>query len=375
MDTPKPRPGSLAATPAVVFQTNQFHWRQVESTNYATYIANLRAIGCPEPTIKDIILTDVMKLFAERRGQFYQNGREFKFWETSERHALTARQMEERDKQLSKIDKELPGILRDLLGINYDRELNKYFVDSHEDEQRLSFVPEDKRNQLLALREEIEGLKEHLVDQAQSGQPTDVEGLRRIRQYQKEMLGQILTPAEQQEYELRTSDTADRLRRQLVGFSPTEREFREMFNLWQAHDEEFALISADDQNASKAKEQDQQRIEEMIRSKLAPERVLDYDRARSQDYQLLSFFAARYELPQATAQTIFEVKQLAENARRDLFAQQNLAEEQRQAALTAIQQETQQAIRQRLGDQLFPVYARNGGTWMETLGDPEGTSK
>ena len=45
--------------------------RQVESKDYRTYIANLRGVGCPEATIKDIILTDLMKLFVEQ----YPNNR------------------------------------------------------------------------------------------------------------------------------------------------------------------------------------------------------------------------------------------------------------------------------------------------------------
>ena len=76
--------------PQVVYVTNQFHWSDVESADYREYIANLRSIGCPEPTIKDIIITDIMKLYAARRWQFYHNGREFKFWETDEKGQLKA---------------------------------------------------------------------------------------------------------------------------------------------------------------------------------------------------------------------------------------------------------------------------------------------
>jgi hypothetical protein len=36
-----------------------FHWRQLESTNYPAYVANLRKIGCPEQTIRDIVSADV----------------------------------------------------------------------------------------------------------------------------------------------------------------------------------------------------------------------------------------------------------------------------------------------------------------------------
>jgi hypothetical protein len=353
--------------PQIIIQTNQFHWRQLESTNYRTYVANLRGVGCPESTIKDIILTDIMKLFAARRGQFYQNGREFKFWETSEKRALNARQLEEREKQLSKIDKEVPGVLRDLLGINYEREVNKYFVDNGEDDRRLSFVPEEKRGQLLALREELEGMRERLLDHAQNGQPADPEALKKIQARRDEVLGQILTPQEREEYDLRTSPTAERLRSELVGFNPTEQEFREIYRLWQAHDAKFASGLPEDNATKQAEEQDRQRIETEIKNQLDPHRVVDLERARSQDYQQLAFFAERYELPPTTVQTLSEIKQMAETARQNLLAQPSIADADRQAGLKAIQEETQKALRQNLGDKVFAAYAQNAGTWLDAL--------
>jgi len=42
----------------------RINWASIESTNYHTYITNLRAIGCPEETVRDIIITDISKLFA-----------------------------------------------------------------------------------------------------------------------------------------------------------------------------------------------------------------------------------------------------------------------------------------------------------------------
>ena len=43
----------------VVIRRQFFSWREVESDDYPTYIANLRDIGCPEQTIRDIIIADV----------------------------------------------------------------------------------------------------------------------------------------------------------------------------------------------------------------------------------------------------------------------------------------------------------------------------
>src|SRR5215831_1795406 len=50
----------------VVVRRQFFSWSQVESDDYPTYIANLREIGCPEQTIRDIIIADVNVLYARR---------------------------------------------------------------------------------------------------------------------------------------------------------------------------------------------------------------------------------------------------------------------------------------------------------------------
>src|SRR5262245_13956911 len=51
----------------VVVRRQFFTWREVESADYPTYVANLRDIGCPEQTIRDIIIADVNALYARRR--------------------------------------------------------------------------------------------------------------------------------------------------------------------------------------------------------------------------------------------------------------------------------------------------------------------
>src|SRR5436190_4011247 len=59
-------------------------WRAIESTNYQTYIANLRSIECPEETIRDIVVTDVAKLYAKRRAAIRAQGQPYKFWLTGD---------------------------------------------------------------------------------------------------------------------------------------------------------------------------------------------------------------------------------------------------------------------------------------------------
>jgi hypothetical protein len=47
----------------------KFRWSQVESPDYRQYIDNLKAIGCPQQTVRDIITADVHSLYVARGGR------------------------------------------------------------------------------------------------------------------------------------------------------------------------------------------------------------------------------------------------------------------------------------------------------------------
>ena len=62
---PPPGPPALAVAsdPAIVRHTHEeiqpFRWGQIDSTDYAPFVRNLRGINCPEDVIRDIIATEV----------------------------------------------------------------------------------------------------------------------------------------------------------------------------------------------------------------------------------------------------------------------------------------------------------------------------
>jgi len=55
------------ALPASSTARKGFNWESVESPDYKQYIANLRSVGCPEETIRDIIRADVNTLYEEKK--------------------------------------------------------------------------------------------------------------------------------------------------------------------------------------------------------------------------------------------------------------------------------------------------------------------
>jgi hypothetical protein len=360
---------AAASNPSVIYKTNAFNWNQVETADYREYIANLRAIGCPEVTIKDLILTDVMRLYAQRRGQYYHNGRDFKFWETDEKRKLKEPQLEERERQLAAIDKELPAVIRELLGVNYEREVNKYFVDADEDDRRLGFLSDDKRSQLLALREQFEGKRERAIFDAQDGKlaTADMDKVRQIEQEQDAALSTLLTPQEKETYELSESPSADKLRKQLIGFNPTETEFRALFQKQKGIDSAYEFADPNDEAVREAKAADEKAMLDGFKSQLPADRTAQLDLSQNPDYQNLCVLSERYDLPDGTSQTLLDMRKTAEEEKQVLLSKKDIAPEQMDVALKAIQAETEKAARAALGDQAFAQYATSAA-WIRSLG-------
>jgi hypothetical protein len=355
--------------PTVVVQTNAFNWSQLESTDYRQYIANLRAIDCPELTLKDIIMTDVMRLYAQRRGQYYQNGRPFKFWETDEKRKLKQSQLADREKELALIDKELPAVLRELLGINYEREMNKYFVDTDEDNRRLDFLSEDKRASVLSLRDKFEGEREAVTYGSDGGplSPGDIEKLKKIDEDQDEAMSALLSPEEKEDYQLSMSPTADHLRSELIGFNPTEEEFRDLFKRQQAIDSAFAYEDMSDPNVRAAKAAQEQTMMSDVKAELSPDRAAALDKTKDPDYQNLAVLSERFDLPSETSQAIEDMRQTAEDEKQQLLANKDIPPERIEAALQAIQAETERAARETLGAEAYTQYSQSAG-WIHDLG-------
>ncbi len=221
------------AAPEIVTTTQwqQIDWTAVESPDYLRYIANLRSIKCPEETIRDIIIADVNKLYASKWRALQTGTGGWKFWESDRKKSeKEARHSEDR----KALEEERAALVKELLGVDLKAELKKYAWDESGGDRRYDFLPEVKQTALReleisykdAMRAELEALKK-------SGASREVLEARQAelkQQFQKELAG-VLTPLELEEYHLRHSNLADRLRRDLAGLEPTEQEFRSLFRM------------------------------------------------------------------------------------------------------------------------------------------------
>ena len=200
-----------------------FDWRQVESPDYKEYIANLRAIGCPEKTIKEIVTADVKDLFSARRAAITQTNH-YEYW-----RATPVNLSEEQRKQLQELSIEQSEVLKalsielsaaDLFALHYGG------VIATKRELELEFLSEPQR----------QSLKDLLFRMAQQELAAggDQRKLQDLKEQTQSAIKSLLTPDEFHDYELRTSIPASQLRGVLEDMEPTEQEFRTIFDYWKA---------------------------------------------------------------------------------------------------------------------------------------------
>ena len=121
-------------------------WQALESTNYVAYIENLRNFGCPEETVRDIIITDIAKLYGKRRAAFRRQAQAGRFWETGEGGNRPQVQA-----QLREMEKEEQQLVRSLLGVDLRHELARYTGEEDLLEANIAFLPADKQERVTAL--------------------------------------------------------------------------------------------------------------------------------------------------------------------------------------------------------------------------------
>lgn len=338
----------------------RFTWEQVESPDYREYIANLRAIGCPEETIRDIITADVTKLYEAKRKTARGTPRKFEFWKPGNPVASMLGDPETL-KALRALEEEKARVLREL-GIDAPP-ANPILsaVGGDPMEMMFDFVSDSKR---LEISKVMADHQTKVAETMRDGNP-DGESVLRMQRDMEKALREKLTPEEFREYQLRFSITANTLRQQIAGFDPSEEEFLKVFELRSAFDETHSPFGMGNETEAEQRKRTEatEALNNSIRDALGPERYEDYRRAQDYGYQQIHQVARKAGLPTATANEVYAMKRTAEQQAAEIRANIELSREQRTAALQAIRAETETTMRQTLGDTAWDQYNRPNNTW------------
>jgi hypothetical protein len=322
----------LSSTPTNPIPT--FTWAEVEAADYRQYVANLKAIGCPEETIRDIVVADIAGHYAPRVAAIWKP--QFRaYWQKQIQDQPGPAEM----KELMALGKEKESVLKELLGRPVrDQELiDCLYLQLHGPEQELLFLPEDKQQAALqALRESgFEEKREKL-------QMEDSYWERQEEMFKEQLkaLATVLSPSELAEFRLRASPSAQSLRVEVQYFNCTPEEFKLLLDGREDQKEEIAM--GDLINRLPATKQ--------VRTLFGEERAAEFERVTDMIYINARRALEDNNLPIEAADRAWQVWHEARMQSEKVAGNETLSLEERRSQLQALREGAEARITEVLGE-------------------------
>lgn len=362
-------PAPIADSTAVVLPANatkkidsgpgnvvQFEWNSLHPDDYPRYIASLRAIECPEATIRDILIAAIERQFAPQEAPFKTPVPATAEPEDEPAAKLRRKAEYERRRALRTIELDKAALLKSLLGIDLALEpLPGWHSRNYaRHAAAINAVPPEKREAVRRIQEayweRADTLSDELVAKYQGKRTGEfMERYRANNTQRVAELAQVLTSEEVELFELRASRVAERLGKELVDFQPNEAEFRTIYQLRREIEEPYGgAVRAE----SVAGYQRDPAVEEKYREKLiaalGESRVTELDRVQNPIYQKVAQLQGRFGLGSEAINDAFQLIQ--ESALPN--------NEGKAPPLDAAQLETR--LRELLGDRAWTVLSASG---------------
>lgn len=336
-------------------------WAQLQSGDLATLPDRLRAAGFPPAMIRALVAAQVNEQFSARRKALMANQEEPAFWKGTARSFIDPKAMAE----LRALGKEQADLMKSLLGadgVSGGDEMLTW--------QRRQFgnLPAEKLSALQAINADYSELQQAIHAKANGLMLR--EDRTQLAFLEKEKLADMkkaLSPQEFEDYQLRSSNTANQLRSQLTGFDATEAEFRALFKVAAAVDEQFGAIAPFGSFNPGDYQARQAALLAQTQATLSPERFAAYKQAIDPQYQQVNRLVARLELPPATSQQVVAVQQDIQARARALQTNRDLPAADRAAQLAALSAEATAKLTTALTPRGLEAYKQNGGNWLDML--------
>jgi hypothetical protein len=333
---------------SVVVRRQFFNWNEIESDDYPTFVANLRRIGCPELTIRDIIVADVNQMFAQRRTQEILPA-DTQWWKSEP----DMDQTEVALKKQAELELERTNLLTKLLGPGWN-------IDFAQPSQpgtvalngpvlgKLSPETKFAIQQLAAASARRQ--QDYVNAQRAAGKPLDPVEMAKIRADHRQELSKILAPDQLEEYLLRYSANAESLRTQLKGFNPTPEEFRAIFRARDSIDNNIQLhYSGADATSAKGREELEKMRDDAVASALGPDRAALYRATNDPLFREAQFLAEQSGATPEKVIPLYQVQIEGARERARINSDANLTASQRADAIRAVQVAEEAARRKILG--------------------------
>ena len=322
----------------VVVRRQPITWAEIESEDYGQYIGNLRRLGCPEKTIRDIIVADVEELFAARlRRELVLPDQ--KWWETDPNLDV----IQSAGEQIRALEGEKRALLTQLLGSGWDSSPGPRGVELVRlDGPVLSGMADEVKQEVYRIVAQARASEERAAAQSEGTTSEELEGIRREM---RASLARVLTPEQLEEYLLRYSPTAEKIREQLRGFGSEPGEFRAIFRAMDHYEQQIAAVQGDDAGAVQRRADLARMRDEAVRQELGEKRFAHYQLTANPLFREAQEHAEQAGARAESVLPIYEINQLAQQEMRRIELDNSLTEEERLSALRVVQDQQQDSIR------------------------------
>jgi hypothetical protein len=371
---PKPKTAAKNAKPSGidVSDVDPALWTNLGGEDLRTLVARLRDAGFPPSLVRSIISAQVYESFAAQRKALTADKKEVPFWKVDQpADAKTQAALRELNRAQNAMMRELLGTAGPTDDPTYAAMMRRQYGN----------LPVEKIEQISRVQQDYSELRQQIYTAAGLGGggvisflPEEQAKLALIEKEQKADIAQLLTPQELEDYELRSSNTASQMRYSLSAFKPTEDEFRTIYKLQRAFDEQYDMRSMmatqgtpASQEMMRQRSEAQKQLTAQIKSTLGDERGAEYERATDNNFQQIHRVVERLDLPTESAVQVWTAQKDIEQRANALRQDRTLQPAARNEQLAALAQEANSKVTAAIGERGYQVYRQNGGFWITNL--------
>jgi hypothetical protein len=360
---PVPPPIDLSAyvRTNVLVRHENFTWQQVESTNFVDFVKNLRAIACPEQTIRDIITSEVGRLYAHRRltEVTYPN---YEWWRSDpdpEAERIAAA-------KIQSLDLEKHELLSSILGAGWDVETKEAIAArggitlTGPVLGEMSAISKRAALEVIAAAQlKIEAYQEQ---QRLGNLPVDPMQMVRLREEPLVILAAILTQEQYDEFVLRYSPAAQQLREQVRGMNLSAAQFSGLYNaLFSILGQPVYYYNGADPGLLKQQQQLQAQSEAVIKETVGAQFYAAFQLSQDPLYRSAQAVAQQLNVPASAVLPIYQINRATQAELNRIRNDDSLSNDEKVTALSQAQVEQQQSLEQILGPEAFQ-------RWLQTQG-------
>lgn len=241
-------------------------------------------------------------------------------------------------------------------------------------DSRYGFLPAATATQLQQIERDYSEMESQaLIEQEGIQLPSDREKLQLLRLEKERDIATALTPEQREQYELRHSRTANTVRGRYGDAIQSEEEYRRIFALQKAFDEQHLNLERDGwetgrqtAEAGRARREAEQQLQADIRAALNPESLVAWQHANDQDYKSATSLMRRLNLPANTPDLLLASRETYAAQSLQINANPTLSPEARRTQLQTLATQAENELQRTLGAEGAHAYAQKS-QWLNLL--------